>query len=335
MSLALKTRGMDELPVPGDLWYVGDPTIFCQDEDALCLYVFHETSPESLYLDDYLPVKVSTSRSINGTSVCESWPVIRGGDGTVSNITIQKESGDTVVSVPVPGRPDRTIFITDPMKDCGEGCSIITAFESSDVSPWFYSCHITTNPVANATRPVEEVSLDLRRLASTSVALRGFTDPATVDGADLQYAIYPAETFIGYPHNGSTSGMAHLLSRYAIGVVAITAESNDMVTVPGNEPTIGTKLQVEHWQLINLIFILTAAIQLLLGLANLFFAHMVVIPDSGLVDEARILRAMMKEEKLESVSCMRQRKKNKDTSQWIYRNKYTGDGVYDLYFEER
>ena len=225
--------------------------------------------------------------------------------------------------------------MTDPNTICGEGCSIITVFESSEDSPWFYTCRITVKPVANATRPIERVSLDLRDLASTSIALRGFTDPTTIDGTDILHAVYPAETYIGFPRKGSTSDMARLLSQFSIGVIAVTAESNDMEIVPGNEPKIGTNLKIEHWRLINLIFILTAAIQLSLGLANLFFAHMVVIPDSGLVDEARIVRTMMKEENLQSVSCMRERKKEKDTSQWIYRNQDMGDGVYDLYFEER
>ncbi|PKS08041.1 hypothetical protein jhhlp_006653 [Lomentospora prolificans] len=338
MSLAFKTSGLDEKPSQGQLWYSGDPTVFCEEENtsAMCTYVFHETSPQSLFLDDYLPVKASTNRSINATVTCESWVVVDGGNGTTGNITIKTESGDVSVQMPPQGRPDRTIFMLDDEYDCGEGCSVIQASEFSDSSPWFYKCNVTVGSVANATRSIEEVSLNLTTLASAAIALRGFASTSSVEGDDsVQYAVYPAETVVGYPNNGSVVGMALTMSRFAVGVIAFTAENNAMATVNGREPTIGTRLHIEHWDIVNVIFILTIAVQLLLGLANLFFAHKVVIPSNGLVDEARILRPMMKQENPDSVISMQRRRKQKDVSQWIYRNRPLGDGVFDLYLEER
>jgi hypothetical protein len=280
-------------------------------------------------------VKSVTNRSINSTVICRSWPVIEGGNGTTDNIVIKTDFGHRAISIPMQNRADRTIFMLENEHDCGEGCSVIQAIELSDTSAWFYNCSANVGSVVNATTPIQEVGSSLTKLASSSIALRGYASrsESTDNDEETQYSIYPAETVVGYPNNGSTIDMALVIARFSIGVIAAAAQMNAMEPVAGKEPAIGSKLQIEHWESVNIIFVSTIIVQLLLGLANLYFAHKIIIPNNGLPDEARILRPMMKDNPSRPVF-KQKRSKNKDTSQWIYRNRSLGDGLFDLYLEE-
>lgn len=129
--------------------------------------------------------------------------------------------------------------------------------------------------------------------------------------------------------------MAFLLSRFAIGVVGIAAENNDMIVVPGNVPTAGVKLRVHHWQYIHVILLLAVGLQLLLGLVAEWLANKVVVPRGGPVAEAQVVRAMVAGSTLGRSCDGAGGKGGRGKSVWIYRDVHVGNGVYDLYMEEK
>ncbi|KAL2760210.1 hypothetical protein ACRALDRAFT_1059914 [Sodiomyces alcalophilus JCM 7366] len=336
ISLAFHTGSTDDKPTPGDLWYSDDPLVFCGA--SYCQYIFHETNPKSLDNPDAVPITIATNRIVNATTTCESWPVVAGGSGAETNITILLPSDELrTISLPVQGGPDQTTFLTDMGDDCGRGCGTVTAFEASNTSPWFYRCNTTIGTVANATRREHHVGENLARMASVAIALQGYTTASPpVDYAPrVQSVLFPSQSTFGVPLNGSAPGMAFLLSRFAIGVVAVAAETNDMIVVPGRVPTVGLKLHVEHWKYIHVILLLAAGLQLLLGLGAEWLANKVVIPRGGPVAEAQVVRAMVARPTLVGRCDGAGGKGSNGKSVWIYRDVHVENGVYDLYMEER
>ncbi|CAI4213937.1 unnamed protein product [Parascedosporium putredinis] len=334
ISLTYGTAFMEDQPVPRQLWYSSDPAVFCQGDNS------------SFDDPNYGLISAVSNRSINASTNCDAWPIVWGGDGGNGNITFRTDDGDLEFSVPWQGFQNRATFLLDTERDCGPRCSVINVFESSFTSPWFYECNVTIGAVANVTREIEQVGPALAQLASQSIALRGYTytftstNATTADDGDsddeLQYAVYPAETYIGQPQNGSTETMGLIISRFSVGVIAVAARDNDKISVDGHEPFVGAELTVSHWDWANAILILTAIAQVAMALVNFWVTRKVILPSNGIVDEARILRPMMVEEGLLRTSRARVLPKVKSTkppSEWIYRNVPMGDGLFDLFLE--
>ncbi|WQF87643.1 hypothetical protein CDEST_12657 [Colletotrichum destructivum] len=343
MSLAYDTATIEEAPSARAIFVPSDPLMFCSER--YCKYVFHETSQESLTDLNSNPVTVATDRSINATTRCAAWPVTAGGNGTSPNITVAtKNNGRFVIGVPVRGGTDQTTFMTRSSHVCGPGCATVTAFEASDSAPWYYACNITVGEVANATRPEHQVGSNLTALAAAAIALQGYAASSLVNATDLQYQMYPAESVFGTPKEGKTWVMEGMLSRFAIGVVAVAAESNEEQVVEGMMPMKGTKLSVSHWNLIHLILTLTAALQLALGIAAALVANRVVVPDGGAVEMAQVMRTMAIRDRTAETAGEAGEKGlaagagagGPVTSLWIYRDRMSSqEGLYDLHMEEQ
>jgi hypothetical protein len=328
---------------PGTLWYSDDYLMFCDESSTWCSYIFHETNPQSLRNPDAIPVVATTNRSVNASSQCVSYPVRRGSNGTEDTILVDRQGRTLEIPLPVRGGLDQSTFITNTSfsSQCGRGCGIVSVFEASSSSAWYYNCTTTMSPVSNAAVPGHELGPDLTRLATTAIALRGYAPSNEQNNNDTQFQIYPSESIYGVPLNGSADSMAFLLSRFAIGVVAVTAEANSDITVNGKTPHIGQKLNIQHWDIVHLIFGLTAGLQLVLAVAATWVSRRVVIPTGGSVAEAQVLRPMMEgddgsrqpgngstDEKRPSGG-----KEKKKGDCWIYRDHHVGDGIYDLFME--
>lgn len=328
---------------PGVLWYSDDYLMFCDQRSTWCSYIFHETNPQSLRNPDAIPVVVATNRVVNASSQCVSYPVRRGSNGTDNTILVERQGSTLEIPLPVRGGLDQSTFITNTSlsSQCGRDCGIVSVFEASSSSAWYYNCTTTMSPVSNAVVPDHELGADLTRLATTAIALRGYAPSNEQNNNDTQFQIYPSESIYGVPLNGSADSMAFLLSRFAIGVVAVTAEANSDITVNGKTPHIGQKLNIQHWDMVHLIFGLTAGLQLVLAVAATWVSRRVVIPTGGSVAEAQVLRPMMKsddesrqlgtgnfDEKRQSG-----RREKKGGDYWIYRDHHVGDGIYDLFME--
>ncbi|TDZ13412.1 hypothetical protein C8035_v004432 [Colletotrichum spinosum] len=345
MSLAYDTEGLDQVPPARAIYVPSDPLMFCSAD--LCKYVFHETSTSSITDKNANPVTIATNRSVNSTAACAAWPVTQGGNGTSSTITVGLANGggggggsSYNVSIPVRGGTEQTTFMTDATFTCGPGCSIVSAFEASDAAPWYYTCNVTVGAVANATRPEHDVGADLADLAAAGIALQGYAASSLVNDTSFQYQTYPAESVFGTPMNGSAADLQAMLARFAIGVVAIAAESNSDVTVEGTMPMKGTKLNVSHWGVIHVILILTASLQLLLGVAAALVANRVVVPEGGAVEVAQVMRTMAIRDRMTNGGAGEKGASSvvpQGKSLWIYRDTLVSkeEGIYDLHMEEQ
>ncbi|KAK1999104.1 hypothetical protein LX36DRAFT_680556 [Colletotrichum falcatum] len=334
LSLAYETTALEDAPSARAIFVPSDPLMFCSE--SLCKYVFYETSQESLTDKTANPVTVATDRSINSTSACAAWPVTSGGNGTSPNITVATENdGRFEFGIPVQGGTDQTTFMTNTGADCGPGCAVVAAFEASNASPWYYSCNVTVGQVANATRPEHRVGPNLTALAAAAIALQGYAASSLDDDTDLQYQIYPAESIFGTPMGGATDKLQSQLSRFAIGVVAVAAVTNDRYVVEGTMPLKGTRLNVSHWNFINLILVLTATLQLALGVAAALVANRVVVPDGGAVEMARVMRTMAIRDRTAVGEASEKAPAGAAASLWIYRDHLVSDGRYDLHMEEQ
>ncbi|KAK2774586.1 hypothetical protein CKAH01_13161 [Colletotrichum kahawae] len=338
ISLAYDSAPTDKVPQARAIYVESDPLMFC--DENLCKYVFHETSTSSIKDDDTNPMTVCTNRSINVTSSCTSWPVISGGSGNTTNVTVALENGNTYdLYIPVPGGTDQSTFMTNSQFDCGPGCSIVSVFEASATSPWYYSCNVSVGEVANATLPEHLVGTNLTELATAAIALQGYAASSLANDTNFQYQTYPAESIFGTPMNGTNQVMQMILNRFTIGVVAIAALNNPSLTLEGTMPMKGTKLNVSHWITIHVILLLTAVLQLALGLAAALIANRVVVPDGGAVEMAQVMRSMAIQDRRANEEALEKglTTEGAKSSKWIYRDTLVSKdaGIYDLHMEEQ
>ncbi|KAF9876820.1 hypothetical protein CkaCkLH20_05666 [Colletotrichum karsti] len=337
ISQAYASADMSKVPSARAIYVASDPLMFC--DDVYCKYVFHETSTSSIKDDDTNPMTVATNRSVNSTASCASWRVTSGGNGTTTNITVALENGGTqTIDIPYRGGTNQSTFMTNSEFDCGEGCSIVSVLEASDTAPWYYSCNVTVGQVANATRLEHELGMNLTDLAAAGIALQGYAVSSLLNDTNFQYQSYPAESVFGTPMEGNNGVMQVLLARFAIGVVAIAAENNADIILEGTMPLKGTKLNVSHWNMIHLILVLTASLQLTLGIAAAVIANRVVVPGEGAVEVAQVMRAMAIRERMANGDAGEKGSSGtKSNSLWIYRDTLVSkdDGIYDLHMEEQ
>ncbi|TLS22218.1 uncharacterized protein PpBr36_09978 [Pyricularia pennisetigena] len=362
-SQAYAVAGPEKKPESGDLYYADNPLYFCDPklQQSNCSYVFHELNPNTINNNDRLPVTAATDRSIEVRTECRAFPVIEGGNGTQSNITIRlTENQRGIVNLPVRGGLDQNTYMTDMRLECGPRCAIVTMFEAAFPEAWWYNCTVSVGDVEGATRPEEKVGDELARMAAAGIALQGFASvsadaPSGVQNKEtevvVQSQVYPSENLYGTPFSGSATSLAAIMSRFATGVIAVAGENNEAITVSGMMPEIGNKLKMEHWPIIHVILIATATGLLVLGLTGVLLAHKIVIPQQSPIVEAQVLKSMVKAAVRYTEAGRRQKQSaehrrgdssmgrnsaesRQDKSMWIYKDKYCGNGIYDLYMEE-
>lgn len=262
--------------------------------------------------------------------------ITEGGQGTGTQITLSTEIGAQTIPAFSEGGIDQTTFLTNTSRSCGSGCRIISALEASETSPWYYECEVTVGAVMGATLSEHQVGNQLRNMASAGIALQGYAASSLKNATDLQYYSYPAESIFGMPLGGNVDSMAYVLARFAIGVLAVTAQNNLPITVSGMIPTRGQHLEVDDWGYISGILIFLAGLQLFLEVAAITLARKIVPPPRGSsMMVARLLQpvttqtcSLHDEQAVECTICVRK-------DRWIYRNRQTSSaGLYELFMEK-
>ena len=297
MALGFENDFSSNIPEPKKLWSTG-ANYFLADDARSWIYVFLDSAPQSLGTKG---TSVYTNRTINSTWSCQSWPVIQGGNGTVTNLTVlQDPNGGQALNVTLPfvGGTDQTTFLTTPNITCGTGCSVVEAFEASLIQPWYYQCNITVGKVMNATLPQHAVGPSLRSMASAAIALQGYGLKSPASSA-VQYQVYPSESTYGQPQGGYNNGMGSLMARFSIGVVTAAALSSNQslwFTVPGQQPQIGNQLNVSSgtgWLFIYLILGLLVGAQGVGFVVTAFWANRVLVKDESIFSTATLLRPIL------------------------------------------
>lgn len=312
--------------------------MFCGD--TICHYVFYERAATSYESGDKnaddkkdeqkMRLIAATSRSINATAQCQSWPVLAASDADRDNVSLDTDGSQPLnVTFPIPSGTNQTVFQTNTAASCGTGCALITVMEIAPSASWFYNCTLVVGPVANATLPGHRIGASVRDLAARGIALTGLSPQDTADTAALQAQNYPSQSPIGTPVEGDADIMALRLARFAIGVVAVTAENNSPVTVPGIVPRQGVTLKVDHWGYVVMILLLVTGVHFVLGAAAAVVASRVVVPRGGPVAQAQILRPVTEglcSDRVEGAA---------GTRRWKYRCEWVqSEGMYDVYMEE-
>ena len=282
MALALGSDYISAKPKPRALFSSDNPIIFVGDDYTQ--YVFYDASPDG-------SISIATDRTINSTGICNSWPVIDGGDGSKSNIIMLSSLGDkTNVHIPITAGLNQTTYVTHLSRSCGDGCGIIAALETSLENPFYYECKVMVAKVDNAKRPEHEVASSLRTLAASAIALQGYVAPSVNNNTDLQFQTYPAEFAYGAAQNGSTHGMALQMAEFSMGVIAVAAQNNPQIMVPGDQPQAGLTLNISEWKYVHLILGLTVGLQLVLFLITAFVSNRAIVKDKSHLAVARLLR---------------------------------------------
>ncbi|KAK3171024.1 hypothetical protein OEA41_003108 [Lepraria neglecta] len=193
------------------------------------------------------------------------------------------ESGETVLFPPDALNAEGTYYLSSPydVSVCGPGCGNIKVVESASglsvensTGVYFYECNITVTPSPDSfpgSLPPDQASL-----AARAIALSGAIPQ--LDG-DWEYVFYNQGVAFGQAQNNSATGMASQLSRFAIGVIAAAAQTNQPKIVLGHVPTQGLRLTLDLPLAFDLILGLTGGIQLLLVLFTAIACGRLDIPE--------------------------------------------------------
>jgi len=164
------------------------------------------------------------------------------------------------------------------------------AFEPDSTNPWLYNCTITVSEVANTTRPEHAISDLTAYTAASAIALGGLdahlSDTTLVHRAQR----YPQRKYgYGARRLGDAGEMGFNIAHFAIGAISVADKFNPRMTFPGEEPVQGVSLSIPKVVYLVVIFILIAAMQLVLLIITSFAANRVVVTDDSPVAIARLL----------------------------------------------
>ncbi|KAK7931345.1 hypothetical protein PG985_002057 [Apiospora marii] len=268
----------------------GAPATFC--EGPVCRYLFKELSFDPAQPEDESLISVTTTRTIEASTTCNSWPVVSGGDGSVKRISVAMGQDGTDITIPTEIGTNATIYMTDTTQTCGDGCSLLSAFEASADAPWYYQCNVTVGQVVNGTRPEHEASTNLRNLMADAIALQGYAASSFAGNAEPQFQTYPSESLFGRAVNGGAEELAKIISRFSIGAMAAFADNNKFIQVEGDAPRRGIVLDITHPGIILFLFLLVIGITLALEIGMAIWANRVVVPPDSPLAIAQVLREM-------------------------------------------
>ncbi|KAK8084913.1 hypothetical protein PG997_006184 [Apiospora hydei] len=330
-------NNFSEIPQDRMIVRPGDPPTFC--EGAVCRYLFKELSLDPAQPDDESLISVTTTRTIDATTTCNAWPVVSGGDGSVKKISVAMDQGDKEVTIPALIGTNATIYMTDTTQNCGDGCTLLSAFEASATAAWYYQCNVTVGAVTNATRPEHQASNSLRTLMADSIALQGYAASSFAGDSEPQYQTYPSESLFGRAVNGGADQLAQIISRFTIGAMASFADNNKLIQVDGEAPRRGVELDLTHPGIILFLLLLIIGMTLFLEIFMAIWANRVVIPPDSPLAVAQVLREMTMNRphnqlNLKSYPTGKSMTDRKGEPLWRYRSTLVpGVGMYDLYME--
>lgn len=248
-------------PSPGKRYLPTDPLLWLDKSNRVISFYFLDSPKDSLVIDSF---SAFTDRKISVNYKCDSYRVLSGGDGTVTEITV-----DRVGRVLLPQAvPDSTTFITRSNHTCPDDnrCSIVEAFESSATDPWYYVCQISLGNTQNDPDGVSSVSDYLAQIATATIAQIGYTD-----SRGYASQVYPRESLWSQVAKGDADSVGMVISICALSSIAGAAQFNPFrVYFTPKAPSPGFVLILNH----ATTFFVTL---FLINLCHLFFVVLVAI----------------------------------------------------------
>lgn len=222
---------------------------------------------------DFSFLSAFSNQSITSSATCHTPSYDFSTNYTADTVTIkQKDPGnDRVIIFPnSAGLEERIIYLTTPLYiedgrpqsgkqtgHCGPGCSTIhilevatgppaaDSFARPDAGFYYYECNTTVAPKGGAPQAAGHFNFSATRaaIAAQAIALSGRAYLGQGATANMPYNLGLP---FGEAQNNSAAGMAALVSRFAIGVVAAAAQTSRRILVPGRPPRQGVRLVLER-----------------------------------------------------------------------------------------
>ena len=250
---------------PYSFWDAGDHWEFAFARSAPVY-----DSKNSNYLSVY------SNETVKAFSTCRTPPFEYAINATTQTAEIRQTEDNTTVVFPSTSLGEESIYyLTEPILEdpisgssvkkghCGPGCSVVHAIEPPTGPPaegstfadpnayvYYYVCNVTVTPTGEESAGQFNLTSTSAAVAAQAIALSENHSPrltSSPSGGNTK-SVYTSYNFglqFGEPQNNSASGMASMVSRYAIGVVAAAAQSNPRVLVPGRPPRQGVRLTLD------------------------------------------------------------------------------------------
>lgn len=276
-------------PLTGTPW-ASNPAAFWNGTDHWA-YVFLDSAP-SVNTSGPNFLSVYTDRVVNSTGTCETPPYQMAADGDLAVIQLLK-SNQTVIFPGVALGQESIYYLTTPVDpkssngSCGPGCSNVKVLEpaagppvagsisqGSNSTHYYYDCNITLTSTTDDVSPLNKA------IAAQAIALSGQIHPElrSIKEDDNEYVSYNFGLPFGEAQNNSATGMASLISRFAIGVIAAAAQTNPPMYIQGGQPAQGVRLEFESLLAFNLILGSIGLLQLVLVIVTAVVVSQIVIP---------------------------------------------------------
>ncbi|KAK4123423.1 hypothetical protein N657DRAFT_656663 [Parathielavia appendiculata] len=277
-------------------------------------YVFVNSAPGQISRD-FNFLSVFSNQSILSSATCLTPPYDFHLNSTTQTIVIQQRDPGTnrTITFPTFGvLEEQLVYLTKPFSSeeirnqsdttghCGPGCSTVDVLESqagppaqdSFVNPdslfFYYECNITVAPKGDVPRAGQfNLSATNAALAAQAIALSGRT---ILEPEGTVYTSYNLGLPFGQVQNNSAAGMAAMVSRFAIGVVAAAAQTNPKILVPGRPPRQGVSLVLDQPAAFAAILIATLGVHLVLFVLAVLMVRGV---EHGVSIEATAYRLML------------------------------------------
>ncbi|POS87216.1 hypothetical protein EPUL_002258 [Erysiphe pulchra] len=267
-------------PSPGEIYLSTDPLLWLDKSNSLINFVFLD-SPQGAQVIE--PFSAFTERIISVTFDCNSFGVLQGGDGRTTEIDIDRV-GKISLSQAV---PNSTTYITRSKHTCktNKRCSVVEAFESSSVDPWYYVCEISMGMTQNDKQNISFVSDYLAQIATAAIAQIGYTD-----SKGIASQIYPRESLWGQVAKGDPSDVGMMMAIYALASLAGAAQFNPFTSYRGNAPGPGFLLVLNHESTFYFVLFLVNVCHLSFVIAAIVFSNKVRVRDSGYISMGIFLK---------------------------------------------
>ncbi|KAL8859899.1 MAG: hypothetical protein Q9178_003732 [Gyalolechia marmorata] len=143
---------------------------------------------------------------------------------------------------------------SSPNVVCGSRCTYVWALffpPEKILEPALYRCPVSISDVANATSDMHYVPDGVARVAAASIALQGRSAPSQPRVKFTQYRYYAS----GNPWNLKSNDLEDVgnkAAKFAMGSIAMMANSNPTVQITGYVPHLGHKLRVyqPYWAIL-------------------------------------------------------------------------------------
>ncbi|KAL8916717.1 MAG: hypothetical protein Q9208_008364 [Pyrenodesmia sp. 3 TL-2023] len=294
---------LPEEPLVGTPW-ASNPAGFWNGTDYW-EYHFLDSAPSpaasgARYLAIY------SDRIVKSTAICAVPPYHVTLEGQLAVVHLPAENRTINFPALVLGL-ESIYYLTTPRRSndsgdgiCGPGCANVKALEPAAGPPadgslfggsngtYFYDCNITVS-AAKSDLPRVKAAVAAQAIALSGQVHHEFqtTDELNLD----QFVAYNFGLPFGEPQNNSVTGMASLMSRFAIGVISAAAQTNPPMFVQGSLPAQGVRLQFQSFLAFNLILVTIGVLQLVLVLATAAIVKRLVIPEEMLLSRQEAIRS--------------------------------------------